>query len=145
MPKTTTKRDPVIGFIERLAGFSSTPAAIACAVLSIVFWSAVGPMFHFSSGWQLTINTVANAGTFLLVFLIQTTHKRARKSLESKLDTLIQRASCEPLTGAEIEKIVNARNEEHGSLRDYLIFLKPRLNKDAQVITEGEQTCLAGS
>ena len=124
MTQATPKRDPVLTFIEKLADFSSTPTAIVCAVASVIFWSAVGPLFHFSSGWQLTINSVANIGTFLMVFLIQTTQAHARKSLESKLDQLIQKASAQPLTSQDIDMIINAQSEL-GSFKEYLKMMSP--------------------
>ena len=34
--------------------------AIVAAVVISVAWAVSGPLFHFSDGWQLTINTLTN-------------------------------------------------------------------------------------
>jgi low affinity Fe/Cu permease len=60
------------------------------AILIIVVWAAVGPMFHFSDTWQLVINTSTTIVTFLMVFLIQNTQNRDAKGIHLKLDELIK-------------------------------------------------------
>src|SRR5688572_7396763 len=46
------------------------PWAFAIAVLVVVGWAVMGPIFHFSDTWQLVINTSTTIVTFLMVFLI---------------------------------------------------------------------------
>ena len=61
---------------------------IAC--LSIVLiWAVTGPIFNFSSAWQLVINTGTTIITFLMVFLIQNTQNRDGAAMQAKLDELI--------------------------------------------------------
>jgi low affinity Fe/Cu permease len=60
------------------------------ALLIIIVWAAVGPMFHFSDTWQLVINTGTTIVTFLIVFLIQNTQNRDAKGIHLKLDELIK-------------------------------------------------------
>src|SRR5690242_1242685 len=62
--------------------------ALACA--SIVVWGLTGPLFGYSDGWQLTINTGTTIVTFLMVFLIQNTQNRDGRALQLKLDELIR-------------------------------------------------------
>ena len=59
------------------------------AVLIIVVWAAIGPLFHFSDTWQLVINTGTTIVTFLMVFLIQNTQNRDARAINLKLDELI--------------------------------------------------------
>lgn len=66
------------------------PIAFALAVLSVVIWAACGPMFHYSAGWQLVINTGTTILTFLMVFLIQNSQNRDAKAMQLKLDELLR-------------------------------------------------------
>lgn len=56
----------------------------------VVAWAATGPLFNFSSTWQLCINTGTTIVTFLMVFLIQNTQNRDGKAVQLKLDELIR-------------------------------------------------------
>ena len=67
-----------------------TPWAFLAAALTIVAWSATGPLFGFSDTWQLVINTGTTIVTFLMVFLIQNTQNRDTEALHVKLDELIR-------------------------------------------------------
>ncbi len=78
----------------RFAASSSTwlgsKWAFGAAVLAIVAWAAMGPMFHYSSEWQLVINTGTTIITFLMVFLIQNTQNRDARAINLKLNELIR-------------------------------------------------------
>ena len=67
----------------------SAPAFIA-AVLLVVVWAVMGPIFGFSDTWQLVINTATTVLTFLIVFLIQNTQNRDGKAIQLKLDELLR-------------------------------------------------------
>jgi low affinity Fe/Cu permease len=71
---------------SRLAGRPATFIAVAIVVLA---WAASGPVFGFSEGWQLTINTITTIVTFLMVFLIQATQNRDAEAIQLKLDEII--------------------------------------------------------
>jgi low affinity Fe/Cu permease len=60
----------------------------ACSV--VLVWALSGPLFGFSEGWQLVINTGTTIVTFLMVFLIQNTQNRDARALHLKLDELIR-------------------------------------------------------
>jgi low affinity Fe/Cu permease len=60
----------------------------ACAL--VVVWMVTGPLFGFSDGWQLVINTGTTIVTFLMVFLIQNTQNHDSRALHLKLDELIR-------------------------------------------------------
>jgi low affinity Fe/Cu permease len=82
---------------DRIAGrisyFSGTSAAFIIAVLIVVVWGLVGPVFHFSSNWQLVINTGTTVVTFLMVFAIQSTQNRQDAATNVKLDELLRALS----------------------------------------------------
>ena len=72
---------------SRLVG---RPAAFISAAGLVVVWGLSGPMFGYSEGWQLVINTGTTIVTFLMVFLIQNTQNRDSEAIQIKLDELIR-------------------------------------------------------
>ncbi|HXT14352.1 MAG TPA: low affinity iron permease family protein [Gemmatimonadaceae bacterium] len=64
--------------------------AFVAAMLVVLLWAVSGPLFHYSDGWQLTINTGTTIITFLMVFLIQHTQNRDAQVTQLKLDELIR-------------------------------------------------------
>src|SRR5262245_19061856 len=66
------------------------PLAFLLAVLIIVVWAVMVPLFGFSDTWQLVINTSTTIVTFLMVFLIQNTQNRDSIAVQIKLDELIR-------------------------------------------------------
>ena len=77
-------------FAKWTARMSGRPATFAIAVLVIVGWAMLGPVFGFSDTWQLVINTGTTIVTFLMVFLIQNTQNRDSEAIQIKLDELIR-------------------------------------------------------
>ena len=66
------------------------PAAFLAAIVLVAAWAASGPIFHYSTNWQLVINTGTTIVTFLMVFLIQNTQNRDSEAMHLKLDELIR-------------------------------------------------------
>src|SRR6202171_4507053 len=81
------------GALERMAGtvaqWTAQTMAFVWAVLLVVGWAVVGPVFHYSDTWQLFINTVTNLVTFLMVFLIQRAQNKDTLALQIKVNELI--------------------------------------------------------
>jgi low affinity Fe/Cu permease len=73
-----------------MAHWTGSPAVFGGAVLLILGWAAVGPLFHYSDTWQLAVNTATTIVTFLMVFLIQNTQNRDSEAVQVKLDELIR-------------------------------------------------------
>ena len=90
-----------------------TPGAFLLALLCIIVWAVLGPLFHFSDTWQLVINTATTIITFLMVFLIQNTQNRDTKALHLKLDELLRGVagartslvSLESLSDEELDRL----------------------------------------
>ena len=77
-------------FAAGAATVTGSSWAFLLAVLVILTWGVTGPLFNFSDGWQLTVNTGTTIVTFLMVFLIQNTQNRDTVAIQLKLDELLR-------------------------------------------------------
>ena len=75
-------------FAKYTASAAGKPATFAVAVLSIIIWAVLGPIFGYSDTWQLVINTATTIVTFLLVALLQNSQRRSEQAIHQKLDAL---------------------------------------------------------
>jgi low affinity Fe/Cu permease len=102
-----------VRFAASTATWAGTSPAFVIAVLVVLVWAILGPVFHYSDTWQLVINTGTTIVTFLMVFLIQNTQNRDSAALHLKLDELIRvnetarnkLLDLEDLTEAELEHL----------------------------------------
>jgi low affinity Fe/Cu permease len=82
------------GLFPRLARWCerqvSRPVASAAAMAFVGLWLIAGPLYGWSSGWQLIINTTSSVITLIMVFLIQYTQRRDTQAIQLKLDELIR-------------------------------------------------------
>nr|HEX4317170.1 low affinity iron permease family protein [Kofleriaceae bacterium] len=100
-------------FAHAIACWVGSPYAFALALVSIVIWGVLGPMFHYSDTWQLVINTGTTIVTFLVVFAIQNTQNRDSRAIHLKLDELIHAVhdardsmiDAEDLSDAELARL----------------------------------------
>ena len=76
-------------FASRVTRWAGTPLAFCMALLSVLVWALVGPLFHFSENWQLVINTGTTIVTFLMVFLIQQSQNKDSVALHLTLNELL--------------------------------------------------------
>jgi low affinity Fe/Cu permease len=80
-------------WFDRLSGavarFASSRWGFGMAVFVVALWAVLGPILHYSSAWQLTINTGTTIVTFLMVFLLQGSQDRGTRAIQLKLDELI--------------------------------------------------------
>ena len=100
-------RHPVTRAFDRFAAavtrWAGSPVAFGVAVISIVVWLISGPLFHYSEGWQLVINTGTTIVTFLMVFLIQQSQNKDSVAVHLKLNELLasHHAASNKLIGIE--------------------------------------------
>lgn len=98
---------------KRVECWMGQSVAFGVAVCLCLLWAVTGPVFDFSTGWQLVINTATTIVTFLMVFLIQGTTNRSSAAIQLKLDELIRSnqnahnafLTLEDLTLEELEKV----------------------------------------
>ena len=96
-----------------VAAIIGSPYAFIVAVVIILVWAVLGPVFGFSNTWQLVINSTTTIVTFLVVFMIQNTQNRDSKAIHLKLDELIRSIrgarngliDSEDLSDNEIERL----------------------------------------
>jgi len=67
-----------------------SPYAFVMAAGAVILWAITGPIFDYSSRWQLIINTGTTIITFLMVFVIQNAQNRDQKAIQLKLDELLR-------------------------------------------------------
>ncbi|SAK92310.1 Low affinity iron permease [Caballeronia calidae] len=90
-------------FASTVTRWAGSPVAFGLAVISIAVWLVSGPIFKFSEGWQLVINTGTTIVTFLMVFLIQQSANKDSVAVHLKLNELLasHRAASNQLIGIE--------------------------------------------
>lgn len=76
-------------FAAQASSYLGSRWAFASAVVVIMVWAVLGPVYRYSDTWQLIINTGTTIVTFLMVFLIQNTQNRDAKAINLKLNELI--------------------------------------------------------
>lgn len=60
------------------------------ATFLVLLWIASGPVAHWSDTWQLVMNTLSSAVTFLMVFVIQGSQNRDTDIINAKLNEIIR-------------------------------------------------------
>src|SRR3954469_5200016 len=93
--------------------FTGSTAAFIIAVLIVIAWLCLGPVFKYSDTWQLVINTGTTIVTFLMVFLIQRAQNKDARAMHLKLNELIaslkgpsnRLVDIEELTESELETL----------------------------------------
>ncbi|MFM0591850.1 MULTISPECIES: low affinity iron permease family protein [Paraburkholderia] len=118
--------DTFASSITRLAG---SPVAFGVAAITVLVWGVTGPLFHFSDGWQLVINTGTTIITFLMVFLIQQSQNKDSVAMHLKLNELLasHRAANDQLIGIE-----GASEDDLRRLAAAYLQLASRANRDDQ-------------
>ncbi len=144
-------------FSQKTSEAVGSPGAFIFALLLLVIWAILGPLFHFSDTWQLVINTATTIITFLVVVLIQNTQNRDAKALHLKLDELIRSiqgarnslVNLEELSDDELETLQKQfrRISEHygmiASISDHVAELteiaKPDEDSEVEKREEGDE------
>src|SRR5437867_4822835 len=82
----TVRLEQMSSAVTRWAGSTQ---AFMLALVIVVVWAVVGPLFHYSDTWQLTINTGTTIVTFLMVFLIQRSQNKDSLAIHLKLNEIV--------------------------------------------------------
>ena len=100
-------------FSSKVTKATGKPIAFILAILVIVGWAVIGPIFKYSDTWQLVINTSTTIITFLMVFVIQQSQNKDTTAIQLKLNELIAASKnasnrlidVEDLSAAELETL----------------------------------------
>ena len=106
---------------NKISTWTGSAWAFLLAFGIVLVWAISGPLFDFSSTWQLFINTGTTIVTFLMVFLIQNTQNRDGKAMQLKLDELIRASlpardnfiDLEDMTDNDLEELDNEFKRLH--------------------------------
>jgi len=115
---------------ERVTRFTGSTCAFTLALVVVLFWAVIGPVFHFSNTWQLVINTGTTIVTFLMVFLIQRSHNKDSLAIHLKLNEIVA-----AMEGAS-NRLVDAEafsEKELQTLEKYYAELATLAKKDVNV------------
>lgn len=131
------RKSPFARLAKWTSHVAGHPMGFGIAVLTIILWAIMGPLFGFSDTWQLVINTGTTIVTFLMVFLVQNTQNRDSAAIHLKLDELIRAVqgahnACldlEELSEDELERIRDRYENLAREARDAL----RRGNEDTDV------------
>jgi low affinity Fe/Cu permease len=92
MESKLTKK-PMAVFFNRFSAAvtrgAGRPIATMLAFILVLLWSVTGPIFNYSTNWQLFINTTTTIITFLMVFIIQQSQNKDTMAIQLKLNELI--------------------------------------------------------
>lgn len=89
MSKSVHHRNVFERIAQKATTWSGSTTIFIIAVLTILVWLVIGPLFGFSDTWQLVINTGTTIITFLMVFLIQRMQNKDSMALHMKLNELV--------------------------------------------------------
>ena len=114
-PVTRDRRGTRLGhgferFAHAISRFTGSTKAFMGAAALIVLWLLTGPLFHYSSTWQLAVNTGTTVVTFLMVFLIQRSQNKEALAVQLKLNEIVA-----ALQGAS-NRLVNVEDLNEGDL-----------------------------
>jgi low affinity Fe/Cu permease len=117
-------------FASRVTRWTGSPVTFSLAILLVVVWAFLGPVFHYADGWQLVINTGTTIVTFLMVFLIQQSQNKDSVAVHLKLNELIasHESADNQLIGVE-----DASEENLRKLAAYYSDLADRAEKGESV------------
>jgi low affinity Fe/Cu permease len=77
-------------FCNKIVEGAGSPWSFLLALIILIVWASLGPVFHWSEMHSLFINTFTTIITFLMVFLIQHSQNKNEKALHAKIDELIR-------------------------------------------------------
>jgi low affinity Fe/Cu permease len=118
-------------FASRASHWAGHYIAFIAAVGIVLIWAATGPLFAFSSTWQLVINTGTTIITFLMVFLIQNSQNRDSMAIHLKLDELLRAVN------EANNELIEAEDEDEKSLeqlkKDYMKLVEEHKHLQARL------------
>jgi low affinity Fe/Cu permease len=82
-------------FATKISEWAGKPVTFILALIAVIIWAALGPVFDYSETWQLVINTGTTIITFLMVFVLQNAQTRDTRAIQAKLNEIILTSHAE--------------------------------------------------
>ncbi|MDQ2960072.1 MAG: low affinity iron permease family protein [Candidatus Dormibacteraeota bacterium] len=76
--------------IDRITDQLGKPLAVVLAAIAVIAWAIAGPFLHFSTQWEVSVQTATAVITFLMIFCVQHTQSKDDVAMQAKLDELIR-------------------------------------------------------
>ena len=114
-------------FATKISELAGAPVTFVLAVISVLVWAGLGPVFGYSETWQLVINTGTTIVTFLMVFVLQNAQTRDTRAIQAKLDEII-------LTSHAENRFIGIENLDEDDLKhlDRLVAKAAKGRRNAQ-------------
>jgi len=114
-------------FATKISELAGAPVTFVLAVISVLVWAGLGPVFDYSETWQLVINTGTTIVTFLMVFVLQNAQTRDTRAIQAKLDEII-------LTSHAENRFIGIENLDEDDLKhlDRLVAKAAKGRRDVQ-------------
>ena len=126
-----SRRDHINRFIDRVTTALGSIQAVVLSVVVVVMWGLSGPLFGFSNGWQLVINTATTVITFWMVFVIQNSQNRDARAVHLKLDEIIRASE------AARNELIVAEKEPEARLAEVETELQTAAREDQAGTAQG--------
>jgi low affinity Fe/Cu permease len=101
-------------------------AAFVLSFSLVLTWLICGPIFHYSQGWQLIINTGTTIITFLMVFLIQRSQNKDSLAIQLKLNELV---AAHEFASNRLVNVENITEDELKAIQAYYTRLSNKTKK----------------
>lgn len=138
--KKQVKRGGVFDrFSKKVTKATGSPYAFFAAMLVIILWAVLGPVFQFSDTWQLVVNTGTTIITFLMVFVIQQSQNKDTIALQLKLNELI---AAEKLASNRLIDIEDLTEDELEKIKKFYVKLSDLAGEDDSLETHTEAMAL---
>lgn len=119
-----TKRSPLSAAFNKLSlvvtRAAGKPVTSIIALIFVVVWAMLGPVFNYSDTWQLFINTGTTIITFLMVFIIQQSQNKDTVAIHIKLNELI---ACQKKASNRLIDVEDLTEEELDVLKAFYVKL----------------------
>lgn len=128
-------------FSAKVTRAAGSTAAFLIALGLVIVWGITGPLFHYSEGWQMVINTGTTIITFLMVFLIQKAQNKDSLAIQLKLNELV---AAHEFASNRLVNVENMSEEEMKVIQKYYSQLSTMTKKEETLqqshsIEEAEQ------
>jgi low affinity Fe/Cu permease len=117
-------------FSGKVTHAAGRPVATILAFAIVVVWGVTGPIFDYSTTWQLLINTGTTIITFLMVFIIQQSQNKDTLAIQLKLNELI---ACHERASNRLIDIEDLTEEELVVLKKFYIKLSDLAESESEL------------